>query len=145
MAYKLSTGLRNAMLDGSSFREALALGFVKLYNGTPPATADAAATGTVLCIVSNNNTGTGLSLDPASAGTINKATSQAWNGVVVAGGTATYFRYVENTDDGTASSTQKRLQGTCGNSGADMNMTNVNLTVGAIQTVDAASFTLPTF
>lgn len=146
MALKLSTGLRNGMLAGSAFKTLLADGFVKFYTGTPPATADAAVTGTLLCIVSDNSTGTGLDLETAAvSGSITKATAQAWSGVNLATGTASYFRYVENTDDGSSSTTKIRLQGTCGTSGADCNMTSVNLSSGATQTVDAASFTLPTY
>jgi hypothetical protein len=145
MAFKLSTGLRNSMLDGLSFREALADGFIKIYGGTPPLTADAVASSQLLCIISDNNSGQGVDLDPAAAGAISKAAGQAWNGVNLTGGTATHFRYVGNADTGVASTTEKRLQGTCGTSGADMNMTSVNLTLGATQTVDAANFTLPTF
>lgn len=145
MALKISTGLRNAMLDGTGFKEALADGFIRFYTGTPPATADAAVTGTLLCIVSDNSTGTGLDLGTPASGTVSKSGAQAWSGVNLATGTATYFRYTENADDGTSSTTQKRIQGTCGTSGADCNMTSTALTSGATQTVDAASFTLPTF
>ncbi|MNV98439.1 hypothetical protein D3C71_1936940 [compost metagenome] len=68
-----------------------------------------------------------------------------WSGINSASGTATHFRIVSGTDDGSASTTQPRLQGKCGTSGADLNMSSVNLTLNAPQSVDAASITLPTF
>jgi hypothetical protein len=145
MALKLSTGLRNAMLDTGSFKATMADGFLKIYSGTPPATADAAVTGTLLCIISDNGTGTGLDLGAAASGAIPKDPAQVWSGTNVAGGTASYFRFVGNTDTGVSSTTEFRVQGTCGTSGADMNMTSVNLSLGAPQSADAASFTLPTF
>ncbi|RZL88830.1 MAG: hypothetical protein EOP82_21680 [Variovorax sp.] len=146
MTLKVSTGLRNAMLDTQSLKTALALGFIKLYSGAVPATADAAVTGTLLTTISVNSTGTGLSLATAAAsGTIAKA-SEVWSGVNAATGTATYFRFIAATgDDGTLSTTQKRLQGTVGTSGADLNLSSVNLTATAVQTIDAANITLPTF
>lgn len=146
MSYQLSTGLRNHMMDTGSFKAALADGFIKIYSGPPPATADMAPTGTLLCIISDNGTGTGLDLEAAaSSGTLDKEPTQVWKGTNVATGTAGYFRYAENTDDNSVSTTKKRLQGTIGTSGADLNLTSVNLTSGADQTIDAASFTLPTF
>ena len=145
MSLKLSTGLRNGMLDNTSFKALMANGFIKLYSGTPPATADAAVTGTLLTIISDNATGAGLTLGTAASGAIPKNRSQVWSGVNLATGTATYFRFVENADDGTASTTQKRVQGTCATSGADLNMTSVNLSMNATQSIDAGSFALPTF
>ena len=55
----------------------------------------------------------------------------------MAGGTATYYRFVANGDTGVASTTEKRLQGTVGTVGADLNMTSVALTSGAPQTIDS--------
>jgi hypothetical protein len=46
-------------------------------------------------------------------------------------------------DTGVLSTTQKRLQGTCGLAGADMNMSSVGLVSGATQTIDAATLAMP--
>jgi hypothetical protein len=145
MTLKASTGLRNYMLDTGPMKTALALGFIKIYSGTVPATADAALTGTLLVTISVNSTGTGLSLAAAAAsGAIAKAV-EVWSGVNAASGTATHFRYIAATgDDGTLSTTQKRLQGTVGTSGADLNLSSVALTATATQTVDSGSITFPT-
>lgn len=146
MTVKASTAARNAMLSGSGLRTALGATVIKLYTGTPPATADAAATGTLLVTISDNSTGDPLTFDDAVAGTMPKTVAQVWSGVNAASGTAAYFRVVDSgVDDGTLSTTQVRLQGLCGTAGTDLNMSSVNLTSGATQTVDAANITLPTF
>ena len=145
MTLQVSTGLRNKMLDTGSLKASIALGAIKIYTGAPPATADAAVTGTLLSTITVSAGATGLSLGTAASGSIPKAV-EVWSGVNAASGTAGYFRYVVlATDDGTLSTTQPRLQGTCGTSGADLNMSSVNLTAAATQTVDAGSITLPTY
>jgi len=144
MTLKVSTALRNAMLSGTGLKTAIALGKIMIYAGPVPADADAAVTGTLLCTVTLNSTATGLSLGTAASGILPKAV-EVWSGVNVATGTATYFRYVAVGDTGALSTTQARLQGTCGTASADLNMSSVNLTSGATQTIDAANITLPTF
>jgi len=48
MALRFSTGLRDAVAGGYSWRHALANGRLKIFSGTQPASADDAATGTLL-------------------------------------------------------------------------------------------------
>jgi hypothetical protein len=145
MAIKTSTGLRNKILDTSAFRTFMNLGFIKIYTGSQPADADAAVTGTLLCTISNNSTGTGLTMAAsATSGTIVKAAAEVWSGTNAATGTAGYYRHVAAGDDGTSSTTQARIQGSIGTSGADMNLSSVSLTNGATQTIDNYSITLPT-
>lgn len=52
MAVKLSTGLRNALLSGQELRKIFEDSVIKIYTGTAPATADDAATGTLLVPIS---------------------------------------------------------------------------------------------
>ena len=49
MAIRLSTALRNFILEGGSLKQAFANGKLKLYTGSQPTTADLAPTGTLLC------------------------------------------------------------------------------------------------
>jgi hypothetical protein len=142
---KVSTGLRNAILDTGSLKSALNLSKIRILTGTPPATADAAETGTLLSVITVNDTGTGVTLGAASGGAIPKNAGEVWKGTNLAGGTATYFRWVAAGDTGVLSTTEKRLQGTVGTSGADLNMSSVNLTAAAPQTIDAANLSLPTY
>jgi hypothetical protein len=144
MAYQLSTGLRNKILDTSSFAAIFNLGFCYIYGGAIPANADAALTGTQLVKVSNNSTGTGVTWDPAANGTISKKSSEVWSGLVT-GGVATHFRLVGSADTGALSTTEPRIQGLVGTVGADMNLSSTSLTGGATQTIDTFNWTLPTY
>lgn len=144
MALKSSTGLRNKLMDTGSLKSIFAGGLIKIYGGAAPADADAAATGTLLCTISNNSTGAGINFDAAAAGgVISKAAAETWSGNNVATGTATHYRHVAAADDGTLSTTQARIQGTISVVGADLNLSSVALVNAAPQAVDFYSVTLP--
>lgn len=148
MTIKASTGLRNKLLDTNPFKTIFNLGFLNIYSGPEPATADAALIGgthTLLCAISNNNTVTGITFAAtASAGAITKNLSETWSKAAVASGTASFFRLVAPGDTGASSTTEPRLQGSVGTSGADLNLTTVTLTSSTVYTVDSFSVTLPT-
>jgi hypothetical protein len=146
MAEKMSTGMCNYLLDQGSLSAALAsltgITEIRIYDGTPPATADAAATGTLLCVVSDASTGSTLAWDTAGAvqgGVMQKETGQVWSGVVLADGVASYYRVVDDNDDDSLSTTYPRLQGTIGVGGADMNLGTTTLVNGATFTIAYAS------
>src|SRR6185312_9409891 len=145
MTLKASTGLRTSMLATGSLIGAFATPVILIYAGTVPATADASVAGATLLTSITGPSAAALAFDAASNGSLPKAAAQTWSGTNVATGTATFFRLVSQADDGAASTTEPRLQGTCGTAGADLNMSSVNLTSGAVQTIDAATITLPTF
>lgn len=149
MAIKTSTGLRNKMLDANPLKTIMASGFIKIYAGTPPTTADDAIGGgnTLLCTISNNSTGTGITFAAsASGGAIAKNGSEVWSGVNSNGSglTATFYRHVAVGDDGTSSTSQARIQGTIGAVNADLNLSSVVLPNGGTQTIDYYSVALPT-
>ncbi|WP_313281621.1 hypothetical protein [Delftia tsuruhatensis] len=152
MTTKASTGLRNHMLATGSLKAALDGGFLELY-GCPevsiPATADAAldpAVHKLLARIYSDGTSAGLTLALAAAdGFIEKLASQAWSGTVIETGTARFFRFTAAGDTGAASTTQPRLQGTIARAGADLNITSVDLAVGAPQAVNFFSIALPAF
>lgn len=147
MSIKTSTGLRNTMLLDNSLKGALDLGFINIYAGTVPGTADEAIPvgATLLCTISVDSTGDGISFDTvATGGAISKASGEVWSGVNVETGVASFYRHVGATDDGTLSDIQPRIQGTVGTVGADMNLSSASLTIGATQTVDYYSVALPT-
>lgn len=143
MALQVSTGLRNAMLAGSSLKAALALGSIKIYSGAPPATADAAVTGTLLTTIKVNSGATGLSMDAAAIDGVLSKAAEVWSGTNAATGVAGYYRHVGASDDGTLSTTQPRLQGRVATSGAELNLSSTSLTSGATQTIDYYSIALP--
>lgn len=148
MAAKYSTGLRNGMLVTGSLKSLLETEacVMRLYGGAVPATADAAlGAATPLSEVSNDATGDGLEFDAAAAaGVLSKNPSQIWRGVNSDSGVATFFRIEEPDDDGTLSTTRRRIQGTIGTAGADLNLSSVNLVASASQAVNFFSVSLPT-
>lgn len=138
---KLSTGLRNSMLSTGSLKAALAGGEIRIYSGAPPADADAAVTGTLLCTV--KNAGAGINFDTAAAGGIlAKAPGETWSGVNAASGTAGYFRHVLAADTGAVSTSAVRIQGTIATAGADLNISSTALTSGATQAIAGYSVTV---
>lgn len=139
MTLRVSTGLRNKLLDTGALRNVMAGGFIKIYSGTAPASADDAIGGgnTLLVTISVNSSGTGLTFDTTAVnGTIAKAPAEIWSGVNVAAGTASFYRLVTSTDTGVSSDTQARIQGDIATAGADMNFTSTALSLSATQTID---------
>lgn len=142
MSLKLSTGLRNGMLDANPFKTLLDASRLKIYSGSPPADADAAE-GTLLVSIGSSNADTHCHfLASAVSGVLSKNTD-VWSAAASSTGTATHFRLVVNTDDGTLSTTQIRMQGTIGTSAADLNMSTVAIVELATQTVDTFDLTMP--
>jgi hypothetical protein len=104
-------------------------------------------TGSVTATAANMASGAagsnGLTYAGCVAGVLSKG-SGVWSGVNAASGTATYFRLLSSVADaGALSTTLMRIQGTCGISGADYNMSSTTLTSGYTHTVDGFSLTLP--
>ena len=148
MTFKVSTGLRNHMLATGSVKIALDGGFIKIYGGIIPSSADDAivpANSPILTTVSVNSSGTGLTLAAAAvSGVITKNTSEVWSGVNVAGGTPTFYRHVSATDTGVSSTTEKRVQGEIALLGAEFDISSLTLVNGAPQVIDYYSIALPT-
>lgn len=117
---KFSNGLRVHMLITGSFMAAFSNARLRIYAAAEiPATADAAVTGTLLVELSKNGAGTALEFaTPITTPVLNKAADSDWSTLAnLASGTAAYFRLVDTADDGAASATAKRVQGTAGNAG----------------------------
>jgi hypothetical protein len=147
MSFRLSTGLRNKLLDGGSgggYKGALNLGFIAILTGSQPASPDNPATGTLLGTVSVNGAGTGLTFDAAVAGVLTKAAAETWRFTGLVDGTAGYFRFYAAGDTITNSSTTvARLDGAIGTSGAELNLTNLSITTGQVNTCDTFTITQP--
>jgi len=81
----------------------------------------------------------GISLeefDDIASGIIEKTSGEVWSGVGISDGTATYFRYVADSDDATLSTSQPRIQGVVATANAPLIIKNVNIYTGATTTVD---------
>lgn len=144
---KESTGLRNAMLVTGSLKSVMDGGFIKIYAGTIPETADAALdSATLLRTVTVDGDGvSGLTLGTvATNGQLPKNAAETWKGTNVATGLATFYRHVTASDDGTLSTTQARIQGKVAEFGAEMNLANPTLTSGIEQELKYYLVALPT-
>lgn len=142
---KFSTGLRNKLLDTSSFKTIFNLGFVEVWAGTVPADADQSTAGcTLLCRYSNNNTATGLTFaSTAAGGAITKNLGETWSKAAAGTGAATFWRLVAAGDTQALSTTEARVQGTVGLAGADLNLTSLSYVASTVYTLDAFSIGIP--
>lgn len=84
----------------------------------------------------------GLFLALAANGAIEKHASQIWSGLGISEGTAGWFRfYGSATDAGGSSATLPRADGRIATSGAEMNLSNTSIVVGATQSITTFSIT----
>lgn len=142
---KFSTGLRNTMLGTGSLRSVMNSSVMRLYSGSPPASADAAVTGTLLCTLSVNGSGTGVTFETIPAdGVIAKEPAEVWQGTNAATGTVAYARLVATSDTGNTSTTANRIQVTVGNTSTDILVANTLLTSGQTFTLNYFNVELPT-
>lgn len=141
-----------AQCKGTGFADLFLNGVLRIFSGSAPATADAAETGTLLAEITNNGDAftsgqdaAGLRFSTATAGVVGIASGQVWKDNSCDNtGTAGYFRLYANTVVTGSSTSAIRAQGTCGTSGADMNMSSTSITQAAPLTIDSAAFTFPT-
>ena len=149
MSVRLSTKLRDNLAGTTGFAATFANGIIEIYSGAQPATADSAVTGTLLGTVTLNSGAftpgvatNGLTFAAASGGSVSKSGVWSFNGVAV--GTAGWFRLKGNaTDAGGISTTLPRMDGSIAVSGADMNLSNISIAIGAPNTIDSFTWTQP--
>lgn len=149
MTVRLSTQLRTNLAGSTGFAATFADGVIDIYSGTQPVTADSAATGTLLGTVTLASGAftpgvatNGLTFAAASGGAVSKSGVWSFNGV--AAGTAGWFRLRGNAADaGAISTVLPRLDGSIAVSGADMNLSNISIAVGAPTTIDSFAYTQP--
>lgn len=149
MTIRLSTALRTNLAGATGFGATFANGIIEIRTGAQPATADAAATGTLLGTVTLASGAfvpgvatNGLTFAAAAAGAISK--TGTWSFVGIAAGTAGWFRFKGNALDNDAiSTTLPRLDGSVATSGADLNLSNIAIAIGAPTTVDTFTWTQP--
>ncbi|UCV01141.1 hypothetical protein [Acidovorax radicis] len=146
MTYKTSSGLRNYMQVTGSARAALAGGKIRIFSGPEPVSADAAETGTLLCVIDKDGAGAGFTLDTTAVdGIVSKVVSDVLKGTIIATGIAGYYRYVGAADTGVVSTTEPRVQGRVSKSGAEMNLGSTAFESGIEQPLYEFSINLPTF
>jgi len=139
-----------AYARGGSLKDRFKNGVLRIYSGSQPANPDTAVAGTLLIEVTvasgafdHGAEANGLEFGAAASGAIDKD-ADVWSGVGLSAGTAAWCRLCANPNDaGGASTTLDRIDGTVGTSGADLNITNTTIAVGATHTIDQFQFTLP--
>lgn len=149
MTVRQSTGLRTNLVGNVGFAATFEKGVMEIRSGPQPTTADSPATGTLLGLVTQasgeftpGSPTNGLTFAAAAGGSVSKSGVWSFNGIEV--GTAGWFRLKGNgVDAGAASTTLPRLDGSCGVSGADLNISNIAIAIGAPNTVDAFTYTQP--
>lgn len=148
MALKLSTGLRGYILTTGGLKAGIDGGVIRVYDGAVPATADAALSGNnLLCTISNNMTGSGITMATASsAGILGKNNAEVWKGLIALSGTATFYRHSGLTDAGGDSTTERRLQGAVATAGAELNFSSTAFVANTVNTksIDSYNVILPT-
>jgi len=149
MSIRLSTGLRNNLAGTTGFAATFANGIIEIRTGSQPVYADDAATGTLLgtfTLASGAFTPgsptNGLTFATAADGAVSKSGVWSMNGI--AAGTAGWFRLKGNAlDNDLLSTTLPRLDGSIAVSGADMNLSNISIAIGAPTTCDGFVWTQP--
>jgi hypothetical protein len=148
MALRISTAARNALLSGTSgsgFRGIFDGGVLDIFTGAQPVSADYVETGTKLVRISSTSgvgANDGLRFGTAANG-VQPLTTPAWTGVVSAAGVAGWFRFYGTGGTAGSSATEKRMDGACGISGADLTLTHTNLALASVLTITAANITQP--
>jgi hypothetical protein len=142
MAIRLSSGARTGIAGSSGIKELFDGGFIGIYTGGQPASADDAETGSLLTTISTTSGTAGISLGTAGTGVLPKAAS-VWSGLVGTAGVAGWFRMYDSEHLTGTSGTAVRMDGNCGVSGSDLVLSNTSQTVGATLTIDQATFTEP--
>lgn len=128
MALSYIDTLRNTMLDAITTAVGTS-GFLRIYDGTPPADADTALSGNTMLAELNLSS----SFAASASGGVLTANSISDETSAPATGTATFFRIV--TSAGAAV-----VQGSVGTSGADLNLATVSISAGA--SVSVSSYTI---
>lgn len=152
MAIKTSDGFEyHINVSGSTLDAFDTAGYgllLKVYGGPVPSSPnDALGAATLLVVYSLEGAGSGLSLEAHATDkrTLIKPSGATWQGTAVATGLATFYRLVRHSgDDGTASTTQQRIQGSVGNRPTDdLYLSNPQITAGETRVLSAYALTRP--
>lgn len=140
MAVRISTGLRNLILDSGLATAFDTDGRIDIYTGSQPAAANDDVSGTLLATLS-------LASDSVTAGaasgvlTFASITSDT---NVDASGTAGWARIYDASEGvGGSSTTKKRIDLAISTSGSDLNFDSVTFVAGGTAAISSLTVTLP--
>lgn len=136
MAFKFSSGVRKQICFSGPLKTILDGSVVRLYSGVVPQHADSAlGSATLLCEIKVG--ANPVTFEAAgNTATLTKNLSEEWRGDVLVGGTPSFFRLVKESDTGTATDTEVRVQGTVGGPADDLTISNPLLVQGAPQRIE---------
>lgn len=136
MATRIPTNVQNALADlAAGFIDAdVGAGTIQIRSGAQPATANLAATGTLLATLTFN--------DPAflaaAAGVSTMDDTPAVTGLGVAAGTAGWFRILDNSGDTVMDGAITATGG-----GGELEMNTTTVSIGLAVTITAGTLTMP--
>jgi len=133
-----------------SLQELLLDGIIHIFSGTQPADADDVEGSTKLMEVTLSSgafvpgaPGNGLEISGPTSGVIGIYPGDVWSGVGIVDGTAGWFRFYSNAENIGADPSAVRLDGVCGTSNAQLNMSSLLISAGATTTIDSFIITMP--
>jgi len=143
-----STGMRNHKLLTGSVKAGVDGGVLRIYGSTvsraealtfvPSSADDAIGSAVLLATISVDGLGTGINMAATvNNGVLAKSTSEVWEGDYVATGYPSFARFSSLTDDGSSSTTEKRLQLTVGVVDSEIIISQELKTSGDTQRIDS--------
>jgi hypothetical protein len=136
MAIRLSTGLRVAMLQSSGLYAVMNNGIIKIYTGSQPASADDAASGTLLATSNSFTIGFVHTAAMSKIACLLPILCSVQHS-----GTAGWFRwYGDPSDSGGASTTKARVDGSIPE---NLKLSSVNITGSSLLTIDQFELIFP--
>ena len=145
MALRQSTASRTALCGTLGLQDIFNGGYIDIYSGGQPASADYAETGSKLVritIASGGVATCGLLWGTAAAGLLPKS-GTAFSGEISAAGVAGYFRLYGTGGTSGSSASENRMDGNVGVSGSDLVLANTSLTLGATLTIGTFTLGVP--
>lgn len=142
MAIRLSTGLRNKMLDSGLADAFDTNGRINIYTGSQPATANDAASGTLLGTLT---LATDAVTSAAASGSLSFATITSDTSADASGtaGWGRIYRTGDTAPGSAAGTTDRRLDFAISTSGSDVNFDTVTFVAGGTIAISSFSATLP--
>lgn len=142
MAIRLSTGLRNKMLDSGLADAFDTNGRINIYTGSQPATANDAASGTLLGTLT---LATDAVTSAAASGSLSFATITSDTSADASGtaGWGRIYRTGDTAPGSAAGTTDHRLDFAISTSGSDVNFDTVTFVAGGTIAISSLSATLP--
>lgn len=118
-------------------------GFLELYTGSRPSSADDAPPGTLLVRIYSDGVSAGLSFDDAASGIISKKSTETWSGTGITSGSIGWARLKTVGDGGSTSTTDERLDLNVSTTGASINLSSISVQSGVPLSISNFTITLP--